>query len=122
MRLKSEFWIKAYIRRRLSHGHFAAVVRHGDDDAGAIYVKINKLDGTVTLFGPAPSGLDDSGGGDRTWMRMHAATTISDAEADALIAKAFTFDSDLWLIEVEDRAGQHSFTETELPNETSQTT
>jgi hypothetical protein len=114
MRLKSEFWVKAYIRRRASLGQFAAVVRRGDSDAGAIYLKINKLDGSVVMFGPAPSGLDDEGHGDRTWMRLHPLPTLAESDADALIARACDFDSDLWLIEVEDRSGCHELTATEF--------
>jgi hypothetical protein len=115
LRLKSEFWIKAYIRRRMSHGHFAAVVRHGDDEAGAIYLKINCLNGTVVLFGPAPAGLDDGGDGDRVWMKLHKTDTMPEEDADRLVAQALTFDPDLWLIEVEDKTGQHGLTPTEMP-------
>lgn len=114
MRLKSEIWVKAYLRRRASAGQFAAVVRHGDDDAGAIYIKINRLDGTLVLFGPAPGGLDDSGDGDRQWMRMHASDAITEADADNLLERARSFDGDLWVVEVEDRAGRHAFAGTEL--------
>jgi hypothetical protein len=28
-------------------------VRRGDEHAGAIYICLNRLDGTVTLYGPA---------------------------------------------------------------------
>jgi hypothetical protein len=114
MRLKSEIWVKAYVRRRASHGHFAVVARHGDDEAGAIYIKINRLDGTVIVFGPAPGGLDDTGDGDRQWMRLHPAPTLTEAEADALIERAGQFDADLWLVEVEDRTGGHGFAGKEL--------
>src|SRR5690606_4754640 len=40
MRLKAEIWIKAYLRRCNAEGAFAVVVRHGDDDAGAIFIKV----------------------------------------------------------------------------------
>ena len=38
MRLKSEIWVKAYLRRCTVNGAMAVVVRHGDDDAGAIFI------------------------------------------------------------------------------------
>jgi hypothetical protein len=38
MRLKSELWVKAYLRRCQHEGAFAVLVRRGDEDAGAIYV------------------------------------------------------------------------------------
>ena len=57
MRLKAEIWVKAYVRRCAVEGVAAVVVRHGDDDAGAIFIRINRLDGTSLLFGPARRGL-----------------------------------------------------------------
>ena len=60
MRLKSEIWVKAYIRRCQHEGVVAVLGRRGDADAGAIYIKVSRLDGTALLFGPAPSGLDEA--------------------------------------------------------------
>ena len=61
MRIKSEIWVKAYLRRCQVQGLSAVVVRRGDEHAGAIYICVNRLDGTVKLYGPAPAGLE---GGD----------------------------------------------------------
>ena len=63
MRLRTEFWVKGYLRRCVVEGASAVVVRHGDDDAGAIFIKVNRLDGTCVVFGPAPGGT--IGGGER---------------------------------------------------------
>ena len=60
MRLKSEIWVKSYLRRCVSQGCMGVVVRHGDDDAGAIYIKVRRADGACVLFGPAPAGLSDA--------------------------------------------------------------
>ena len=54
MRLKSELWVKAYIRQRQVAGAFAAVIAHGHDSAGAVLIKISRLDGTAQVYGPAP--------------------------------------------------------------------
>ena len=59
MRLKSSIWVAAYIRRCQVEGLFAAVRRHGADEAGAIFVKVNRLDGTADLYGPAPQAAFD---------------------------------------------------------------
>ena len=40
MRLKSEIWVKAYLRRCAVAGASGVVARHGDDDAGAIFIKV----------------------------------------------------------------------------------
>ena len=104
MRVRTDFWAKAYLRRRISAGAMGAVVRHGDDMAGAIFIKINKLDGTAVVYGPAPQALD-SEDLERRWMRLHKADTLSEPDADKLLEREAEFDSDLWIIEIEDRTG-----------------
>jgi hypothetical protein len=106
MRLKSEIWVKAYVRRCAVAGVSAYVVRHGDDDAGAIYLRINRLDGTSIVIGPAPAGLSNAVH-DRQWTRRGSGSAMGDAEADRLLAREVSFDSDLWIIEIEDRDGRH---------------
>lgn len=106
MRLRAEFWVKAYIRRCAVEGASAVVVRHGDDDAGAIFIKVDRLDGTCFLFGPAPAGLDGAES-DRRWVAHLSPSGAEPAAADAFLAREARFDSDLWLIEVEDRKGRN---------------
>src|SRR6516162_2450370 len=60
MRLKSAVWVAAYIRRCHIEGAFAAVRRRGAEEAGAIFVKLNRLDGTAELFGPGPKSVFDA--------------------------------------------------------------
>ena len=55
MRLKSELWVKAYLRRCRTGDADALLVRRGDTDAGAIYIKVSRLDGTA-LRVPVPDG------------------------------------------------------------------
>ena len=53
MRLKSAIWVGAYLRRVFGAGAFAAVRRRGAEEAGAIFIKINRLDGTCEVLSPA---------------------------------------------------------------------
>jgi hypothetical protein len=106
MRVRSDIWVKAYIRRCAVEGTSAVVVRHGDDDAGSIFIKISRLDGTAALYGPAPAGLDEQQY-DRQWVRATGEPFVPEAEVDARLAREFEFDSDLWVVEVEDREGRH---------------
>ena len=108
MRVKTELWVKAYIRQRQAVGAFAAVVAHGHDDAGAILIKISRLDGTASLFGPAPVSFSDpqAGAGERRFARLHGADWVIEREADEIIRQQRSYDEDLWVIEVEDRHGQ----------------
>jgi hypothetical protein len=114
MRLKAEMWVMAYVRRLNGEGVPAMIVRRGDEDAGAIYIKIATLDGSAALYGPAPAGLD-SARSDRSWIAVAKAGT-PEREIDDRIEKERSFDPDLWLIEVEDRLGR-SFLDGWLANE-----
>ncbi len=106
MRLKSELWVKAYIRRCQIEGADALLVRRGDADAGAIYIKVSRLDGTALLFGPAPAGLEEARE-DRRWQPCLGSPPAAEAAADAWLERQKSFDSDIWIVAVEDRAGRH---------------
>lgn len=86
MRLRTEFWVKGYLRRCAVEGASAVVVRHGDDDAGAIFIKVNRLDGTCLVFGPAPAGLAGAES-DRRWVACLAREGVSEAVADTFLAR-----------------------------------
>lgn len=106
MRLKSEIWVKAYVRRMSAGGQPAYIVRHGDDDAGAIFIRINYLDGTSALFGPAPTGLSGTET-ERRWLPFLKGERRADVEVDAYLEREHRNDPDLWIIEVEGRDGAH---------------
>jgi hypothetical protein len=106
MRLKAEIWVKAYLRRCQHDGAAAVLVRRGDTDAGAIYIKVSRLDGTAALFGPAPAGLDEAGE-DRRWQPCLQTEATEEAAADAYLARQIEFDPDVWIVSVEDRQGRH---------------
>jgi hypothetical protein len=109
MRLKSGIWVAAYLRRCNGEGAFAAVRRRGAEEAGAVFIKINRLDGTATLYGPAPqSAFDET----RPAERMFVATVggekpAPEADIEARLLREIRFDSDVWIVEVEDRAGRN---------------
>ncbi len=105
MRLKSEIWVKAYIRRCAVAGASAVVVLHGDDDAGAIYIRISRLDGSAALFGPAPAGLSDTDL-DRRWVSLLSGGFAPEADVQRYLDREAGYDSDLWIVEVEDRQGR----------------
>jgi hypothetical protein len=106
MRLKSEIWVKAYIRSCLGSGAMAVVVRHGDDDAGAIYIRVNHLDGKSGLYGPAPAGFSD-GDSERRWSPCLASAVAADDAVEAYLERQARSDPDLWIVEVEARDGTH---------------
>jgi hypothetical protein len=104
MRLKSAIWVAAYVRRCNGEGAFAAVRRRGAEEAGAIFIKLNRLDGTAELFGPAPqSAFDEAHPTDRAFSRSLGETPVPEAKVEERIAREVRFDPDAWIIEIEDR-------------------
>jgi hypothetical protein len=108
MRLKSAIWVAAYIRRCQTEGIFAAVRRHGADDAGAIFVKVNRLDGSADLYGPAPQAtFDEAQPADRAFAAALKTQPAPEADIEAYLARETRFDPDVWIVETEDRGGRH---------------
>ena len=108
MRLKSGLWVSAYVRRCNVEGVFAAIRRHGADEAGAIFIKVNRLDATADVYGPAPqSAFVEEHPVDRAFTPAMKTMPAPDAEAEAYLARQIRFDPDVWIIETEDRAGRH---------------
>jgi len=106
MRLQSHIWVKAYMRRVQSAGGTGVLVRRGEASAGAIYIRVNLLNGNSLLFCPAPA-IFSQDNPDRRWYLELGSIPLSDQEIDDYIRSQISFDSDLWLIEVEDRGGEH---------------
>jgi hypothetical protein len=106
MQLKSEVWVKAYLRAAAAAGAMASVLRHGDDDAGAIFIKLRRPDGRAALYGPAPAGLDAMAT-DRRFALLTPETETGEAGIDQRLSDEQRFDPDVWVIEVEDRQGRH---------------
>ena len=106
MHLRADIFVAAYLRRCSSEGAYAALRRRGAAEAGAIFVKIDRLDGQAALYGPAPQIELAERGIDRVWRRVHDQPWIDPLQVEERIAKEIKFDPDLWLIEVEDRRGR----------------
>ena len=99
MRLASGVWVSAYMTRLRLADIPAFVVARGDETAGAVLVKLNTLDGNAKAF----QRSFDMMTGERTWMVLAEGI---EQDVDVSVAKQRSFDSDLWVIEVEDRQGR----------------
>jgi hypothetical protein len=108
MRLKSAIWVAAYVRRCNLEGAFAAVRRRGAEEAGAIFIKLNRLDGTAELFAPAPQAVfDEANPSDRAFARSLGNAPVPEEKIEERLTREIRFDPDAWIIEIEDRAGRH---------------
>ncbi|MEH6831497.1 DUF1491 family protein [Sulfitobacter sp.] len=99
-RLTARFWVDAYLARLRMFDIPAFVVAHGDDTGGAVLVKLATLDGNAVLF----QRSFDLMSGERVWVELSKG---AERDVDEAIAKQRGFDRDVWVIEVEDRAGRH---------------
>lgn len=107
-RLRTDIWVAAYVRTCHARGAYAVVRRRGAAEAGALFIKIDYLDGTCALYGPAPQSMfeDDPARSDRQFVLM-GAERAEPADIEARLAREMRFDTDLWIVEVEDREGRH---------------
>jgi len=99
-RLTADFWVGAYLARLRLAGVPAYVIARGDATAGAVLVKLARLDGTAHAY----QRSWDLATGNRAWVVLAEG---AEADVDATVARQRRMDPDLWVIEVEDRAGRH---------------
>jgi hypothetical protein len=103
LRLKSDLWVQAFLRRTSVEGKFGAVLHAGHADAGAVTVVINHLNSTHTLLGPAPGPAYDDVG-ERRFIKLTEIPLLW-PDVRERIEKLRRFDEDMWVVEVEDREG-----------------
>ncbi|MBW9064165.1 DUF1491 family protein [Rhizobium herbae] len=99
MRLKSELFVSALLRRVFNLGGYAAVLRKGAEEAGAIFIRQRSRLGTETLYAPAPQSFFDGPVPGRLFeIRLQEADGETVEQA---IAREIRFDPDCWVVEIE---------------------
>ncbi|MBB4121574.1 DUF1491 family protein [Martelella radicis] len=99
MRLKSDIFVSALVRRVFSNGDFAVVERKGAAEAGAIAIRQVRRDGRECLFMPAPQFFAAESDEDRLFeKRLDKALA---EEIAARLEKEIRFDGDLWVVVLE---------------------
>ncbi|WP_137932173.1 DUF1491 family protein [Mesorhizobium comanense] len=100
MRVTSDLWVSALVRRVFSAGGFAAVVNRGATEAGAVFVLARGRLGDVALYGPAPQTSYDSAKPDDRFFSLLAAGDDAGV-LDARLEREKKFDPDIWVVEIE---------------------
>jgi hypothetical protein len=99
MRVVTDLFVSALVRRVFSAGGFAAVERRGAAEAGAVFIRQRFRDGLETLYGPAPQSFF---GEDDDVRRFEIRAERCEAEqCDSIIGRETRFDPDLWVLELE---------------------
>jgi hypothetical protein len=100
--LRSDIWVQALLRTAQTQGAAGYVARRGDDTAGAVLVKVARLDGTARLLVPARDGA-----GVRLYLDLTGKTAGPDElSIDAYLSKRASQDQDVWIVEIEDKLGR----------------
>jgi hypothetical protein len=99
-RLKAGIFVRALIRRAEVAGAAAFVVRKGSEEAGAVLLKIARLDGTSLVLSQARRGE-----GELVWVKP-IGDAADDEKCRAYFDRQIKFDPDLWIVEIEDRQGR----------------
>ena len=99
-KLKSEFWVKAYLKRLSLEGISGFVVHHGDNDAGDLLITVCNLEGAAKHFQREYNFEADK-------MLWKCIFSGNQEDGDALAKKKLKVDPDLWVLEIEDPQGRH---------------
>lgn len=98
--LRSDLWCMAFVRRHNDLGNMCVVSRRGDPIAGQVFIEIDHLDGTRSLFTPAPLLSRDDGAA-LVFQRRFA--RVEPEIVRERIAREQDFDPDLWVLSLDFR-------------------
>lgn len=104
-RLRTDFWVAALRRRAEGAGAYVSIARRGAEEAGAVFVEVDRRDGTFDLYGPAPQSVFEEGRATERLFTLLVAGASSEATRSRM-EQEVRFDSDLWLIDIEDKQGR----------------
>jgi hypothetical protein len=102
--IRSDLWVSAFVRRHNDLGRLCVVARRGDPLAGQIFIEVDHLNGTVSLYTPAPAALREEGEADRIFQLRF--DRVEPAKIHERIERETDFDPDLWVLSLEMRSGE----------------
>ena len=100
-RVRTQIWVQAQIRVCDQRNIAIFVRKKGDIDAGAVLIKLNSFsEGSIVLA--QVTGADRA-----QWMRGTGDDPVPDVDAEAYIERQLKWDTDLWVLEIEDPKGEY---------------
>ena len=108
MRVTTDFWVSALLRRVFSEGGFGAIINRGAMEAGAVFILTRDRFGSTRLFGPAPQTSYDTARPDERQFSL-LGSDDDGTEIEKRLERERRFDPDIWVVEIE--AGQTAIEE-----------
>ncbi len=96
-RLKTRLMVQAAVRLGNMQAIPVVVARRGDDDSGAILLKLDRRPHGFQVLAQARSPK-----GELAWLKATGEDLVDEATADAYIARQVDRDPDIWIVEIED--------------------
>lgn len=96
--IRSDIWCMAFVRRHNDLGNMCVVSQRGDPIAGQVFIEVDHLDGTRSLFTPAPVVSRGESAG-LVFQRRYS--HVEPAKARERIAQEASFDPDLWVLSLD---------------------
>src|SRR3954468_5232486 len=96
-RLTAEIRAHAFLRRCMRDGRAAVVVRKGDPTAGALLIKVNRFAAGCVVYAQVRDAQ-----GELLWDPGTGEQPVAEADADRYLERQVRYDSDVWILEIED--------------------
>lgn len=99
-RLKTKLWVDAHVRTCFAADMPTFVVNKGDAERGGVLLKVNRFAAGISLY---EQSMDFDG--NKMWRHVGDYDVAAERDADAALAKKRQYDTDLWILEIEDARG-----------------
>lgn len=103
MQLRSDLWCGAFVRRHNDLGHFCVVARKGDAIAGQVFIEVDHLNGTASLYAPAPAVMRPEDSAERVFELKF--DHVEPGRISERLRREADFDPDFWVLSLEMREG-----------------
>jgi hypothetical protein len=100
-RLSTRLMVQGLVRRCYVADMPAVALRKGDEERGAVMLKVNRFAAGCIVWTQTRT-MD----GDPAWMRGTGPELVPEQTADAYVDRQVQRDPDLWVVEIEDRLGR----------------